>query len=295
MKRFNRTYRINIGQAGGDGISIGPPFTMSFRSVKTRRSALGETEITLMNLSDETVQKMAQPDAVCLLYAGHTEAHGPILVMSGNITELSVRREGVDKIVTLKIKSGYVPVRDSASSFTVIKGGSAHRALELVAEDMGLGIFIEKGTANKIYDSGFTFFGSSHEALTKICRASGLEWSIQNGVIRVAESRKAFRNRSYLVSPSTGLIGTPELNVKASREKKILRNQKNTEVSATMQAEHKYIVTTLLMPEVVPGNTVAIESSTANGVYRIDEIQHTAEYPEGEWRTVMEVSPAELA
>lgn len=295
LKRFDKTYKLEVGRRGGGGVLIEPPFRIEFRVVKRNHRTPNEAVIRIYNLSDSTIRKMSHMDAVAIFSAGYIEATGAVMIMSGNVTELSVRYEGVDKVCEITIKSGYVPLRDSTTAMTIVGGGSTHTALRQVAEDMGLGLYIEDGTRNKVYKESASFWGSSHDALSKLTRAANLEWSIQNNTIRVVNKGESFKNKAYLLNSATGLIGTPELNIKASREKRVIRNQKDTKITATQQGENKYIIKSLLLPDLVPSNRISVESKTANGVYKIESIEHEGQYPEGEWITTLEVKPPEFA
>jgi hypothetical protein len=79
----------------------------------------------------------------------------------------------------------------------------------------------------------------------------------------------------YVLSPTTGLLGSPEWSTPNKEGK-----------PPTLK------VTSLLLPQILPGRRVQLDARAAKGVFKVQQLNHQGDTHEGDWRTEMECVPA---
>lgn len=93
---------------------------------------------------------------------------------------------------------------------------------------------------------------STRRYLNDLCRAAGLEWSIQNGVMFVVEKGQPHNNQIVSLSADSGMIGSPSMDHKGFVD-----------------------VKSLILPGIHPGAAVYIDGESVKGTYRIDECHYS--------------------
>lgn len=145
-----------------------------------------------------------------------------------------------------------------------------------LADSLGVGIgnAIEKAKDGKFTDAikeiknGLVLNGKSSAKLTALLSAANLEWSIQDGQLQVVERGKALKLDPVVLSPSTGLIGSPDRGEKGRVE-----------------------VVSLLQPTIIPGRRIRIQSQYVNGDYRAEVVEHDGDTRGQAFETRVEASP----
>jgi hypothetical protein len=136
---------------------------------------------------------------------------------------------------------------------------------------VGLGNIVEVADLlGGVYSSGTVLDGSAPDELKGVLRRSGLVYSIQNGVLQFQRTGQGvgLKVQALFLSEKTGLVLSPERD--ATGELK---------------------VTCLLIPNVVPGGYVLLESITYNGVYRIVAVSSKGQSRGTEWYHVLSLVP----
>ena len=218
---------------------------------------------------------------------------GPVCVFKGTITDASTKDEQADSVTTIEIADGRKSIRDSYCSLSYKPGTSAKIILNRCANEMGLPLVYGDGVDSlESYPNGYSFIGRAADAITEICNAQGLSWSIQNNIIQIIKAGGTATNRGLVFSAYTGLIGTPERVVKANSRPdketaKRRRKVKSEKESPTKRSGWK--IKTLLSPTVMPGEKVKVESRIITGWFRVERIEHNGDYMGDEWTSEMEL------
>jgi hypothetical protein len=116
-----------------------------------------------------------------------------------------------------------------------------------------------QGQAN-LFARGIVLSGSAARVLTDLCRSADLEWSIQDGVIQFVDFGRVLAGRSVLVSPGTGMIGSPN-------------------VSSDGICNFK----SLIIPGLRCGGVVVIEAATLDGNFRVEKLAYDGDTHGREW------------
>lgn len=251
-------------------------FDMSFQIVRTTKPEPNTCELHLYNLSAdergalEGTSLLAPPAspggaagaAAALLgkgipvkiEAGYEEADATIWL--GDLRTIESHHEGPDWITVLGSGDGEKAFQQSRINLSFGKGTPIATVVTALVKAMGLGpgnmpLYLARlavsPTASLITSQGLVLSGSASSLLTNIAQSVGLEWSIQDGVVQFTERGLPTLGQVVLVSPSSGMVGEPTI-------------------------DNKGIVTVkmLMIPNVVPGAVIVVNSERIKGNFRIE-------------------------
>ncbi|WP_456281591.1 hypothetical protein M1D55_19305 [Cupriavidus sp. JZ107] len=288
MARFNRVYRALIGPAGRPGIEIKPPIRVTFDIDKDASEQPNPHKIRFFNLAPATRKGIEEPDLRCVLYAGYGEEDGPILLAAGAITFAYSYFDGPDVVTELEVRDGYVEIRDTAVSLGYGPGATARTIITDIAKQMGLPLVMARDVPDRAWQNGFSFYGPARQALHKVVQGTGLEWSIQNQTLQVVPKRGTTLRQAVVLAADSGLIGYPERTREGAREKARVKDERTGNRANLVSAEQQrdgWRVRSLLLPQVNPGDLVKLESRSAEGFYRAENVKHTGDSEGGDWQT----------
>jgi hypothetical protein len=158
---------------------------------------------------------------------------------------------------------------------------------------MGLTLVMGPNVPDRVWEHGFSFYGAAITALHKVVQGTGLEWSIQNGELQVVKSRGTTARTAVVLSAGTGLIGYPERTRLGAREKARVKDKASGDsknIVSAAQQQDGWRVSTLLLPEINPGDLVKLESRSVTGFFRAEQVKHTGDWGgSGDWLTDLEL------
>jgi hypothetical protein len=263
---FGRTYSIQIDDLGVESLRVG--FTVKKSLKKTANTA----EIAVYNLAKDTRKRLEGMSAVAVqLFAGYDGVNS--LIFRGELRDVFSRWEENGSWVTvLRGADGDAAMRTARTNYGQRPGVSVARVVQQLATDLGVGIgnaarAIVSGNLEGVgnaFGKGVTMSGSTQEQLDKILRSAGKEWSIQDGELQVIDAGAALQASVTVLSPITGLMGTPEVQDKGANKGK-----------AQIRCR--------ILPDLNPGRAAAVESATVIGVWRIDEVTYTGDTHGQDW------------
>lgn len=297
---FNRVASLVVGKEGGKGKELaGLRFSFSIQKGSTKTP--NQCSVKVWNAAPETRALIEVIGNVLILKAGYAEDVGATTIFSGNVTRSLTVREGPDWITELEIQDGFLEFRDAKVSLTFGKGATITQVVSAISKKFSLPVRpLPADVAKKQYPAGFAFVGRVRDAMDKACENGGLEWSIQNREIQVIKKGGVFKQKAYLLTPDTGMVGSPMQETKTMTEKaaakegitanqpgvrKTTRRDNNFEVQEVLQV-FGYKVKTLLQPLIEPGGYVQVKSKGINGeFFRVEELTHTGDTHGNEWHT----------
>jgi hypothetical protein len=326
---FDRVYRLLIGKKGQtQGIEINN-LRIQFSIQKTADKNPNTNNIKIWNLKKDTRAEIEKPDTRCLLYAGYAEDAGPTLIFSGNVTYAWTKLELPDIITTIELGDGTQEIRDTTISVGYGKGVKSNQVLTDVAKKMQIPLTLASNAPERSWNNGLSYHGSARTLLDKVTKATGLEWSIQNGNLQVIEKGMITTRQGIEISQSSGMVGSPEsereakaqkgkgtgsagtagipgvsetdaeepsiMTIAASTPSKTKTDKaptatkKKDESADAKQYWYGWKVKTLLMPMLNPGDRVKLNTKTVEGVFRIEELTHTGDNWTGDWQTELKL------
>jgi hypothetical protein len=264
---FGRTYQIQVGEVSVNSLRCG--FTVK----KSLKKSANTAELAIYNLARATREAIAGMSRVpILIEAGYGGDN--TLIFRGEMRDAYSRHESDGSWVTvLTAGDGDTALREARTNFGGRPGVSLSRVISQLVNDLGIGIgnaakALVDGNIDGVgaaFGKGITLSGSSQEELDKLMRSSGKEWSIQDGELQILEAGKALQDSVTVLSPGTGLEGTPEIEDKGD-------------------LKGKARIKCRIVPDVGPGRVVQVaNSSIANGFWRVDEVTYVGDTMGQDW------------
>lgn len=230
-------------------------------------------QIQIWNLNAAHRKEIQESPTVFVdLSAGYES--GMSLIFRGDLREAHSFRDGPDWVTTITAGTG-----DEATKKRVRKsfapGASVREVIAAAADALGVGLgnaskrliaAKTKGNDSPVMWNGYTLYGNVKRELTRVLKSCGLTWSIQDGELQIIDMLGSTDDIVYLLSPETGLVGSPERGSKGATN-----------------------VRSLILPDIYPGRRVKIESANVNGVFRVETARHTCDTAGRDWYCDMEL------
>lgn len=238
----------------------------AFKVRKNLKQEPNTAEVSIYNLSPSSRSALAgQKNIPVRLKAGYKGSTAQLFF--GELRSALTKRDGADWVTELSTGDAE-SARKARLAVTVGAKTTPAAALRAIVETLGVGSGNVETALAKLTLKGVTSLGmrtvltgSAVDRLTDFCDSAGLEWSIQDGKVQILDKAKPLEGLSLLLSPQTGLIGSPALD-----------------------ADGKAHAQTLLLP-VIPGQIVVIKSEAVSGGFRVEEVEYSGATWESEWTT----------
>ena len=214
MPQYNQWLRdisLVIGKSGGSGIDLSKQ-RISFDILKTDTETPNKGVVRVWNLSDDTAQKIRDEFDTLVLNAGYKSKIG--LVYSGNITQVRRLREGVvDKILEVTLGDGDKAYVYAMVNKTLAAGAKQLDILTAAVDSMKeygveLGSIPDLGSVE--LPRGKVVYKNARDVIADVCKSTDTTWSIQNGRVELIPKTGTLPGQATLISPSTGMIGSPK-------------------------------------------------------------------------------------
>lgn len=275
MRQFLRKVRLKAGGSGGS-ISINPggislhEIKIKFSVSKGVSSTQNSAEITIWNLAEKSRNALGKELDDITLEAGYLppEGGGNVgIIFKGQIRDVEHKRDGADILTTISCGDGDKAIRNAVLGKTYPKG----TPVKDVVEDLYKELEAEGVTRGEWkfpddlpdFKRPYTVCGTCKRELDTLSRGRDFYWSLQNETMEIIPGN-GYIGGIVLLSPETGLIGTPTI----------------TDNGVKFKA--------LLNPEIRPNRRVRIESQTLemnaeNGEYRVSECTFAGDNREGDF------------
>lgn len=286
QSNFIRQYRVRIGKDSSTGKEIGAINSDTGRALRCQFSVeVGESvssntgKISLWNLSKETLQLLEQEDCLIELSAGYGDDI-PV-IMGGTVTCCSTTSDSSDHETTIEFADSFTSARDGIVSLSYSGSVNGKRIIEDCASQIGCGVRYSKSV--QFSDSkNFAFVGKGKSLVEKICKKDGFRWSIQNGVIQICAVDEPITNAAYLISPDTGLIGSPTPFFDSSQSSDKSSSKKSTNTTKR-KAKKGLEITYLMNGHIHVDDYIRLESKDYSGNYRVSKIKFDGDTNGNSW------------
>ena len=297
MPLYNRTCSLVIGTEGGKGKEL-TGLRIAFSIEKGSTKTPNKCSVRVWNMAESTRKQVEVIGNVLILKAGYTDDVGPVNIFAGNVIRSLTTREGPDWVTELELQDGFLEFRDTKASVSFSPGATTSQILTGIAAKFGLPVRQLPVFDDKQYANGFAFAGRLRDAMDKVCDNAELSWSIQGREIQIIPKGGVFKKKAIVISPDSGLIGSPEqesqtMTEKAAAKLGFTRNQAGVrsikEINRDGQEENNlmvlgYKVKSLLQPTIEPGGYVQVQSKGINGeFFRVELVTHVGDTHGNEW------------
>lgn len=273
---YGRQWLLTIGARQWTELRV------SFEVKRTINKYPDPATITIYNLAAATRASFSRGDEVRLV-AGYTD--NASLLYSGQLQDMVVARDGPDWATTITVRDGDNAWRTQVNT-NFATSAPLQLAVQRMASAMGLQVLPASlpVLAGKSVRAGSVHVGNGHDALSRLLTPWSLRWCIQDGALVVLPSDGVTNQQAILLTPQTGLIGSPEpmTDRPAKRFKKTKQLQTKT--------GKRLRLTSLLQPNLRPGAPVVLEAAQYVGTYRVDSAIHRGDSRGQDWYSVVETT-----
>lgn len=271
--QFRRSYRLEIGTKKIESVSGSIALRIAFEVVRKNTSVPNAAKIQIYGLNRESRAGLESLNEVVVrLSIGYQDSIKQIFF--GALSRASSVHDGTEWITTVSGGDGTVAMSTSRIRKSFKRGTPLGTVLGSLVDAMKIGrgnfAIAQKALLGKTLSHGLTISGPVTEELNAFTQTNGLEWSIQDGdffVSKIVPDRPA--TIGPLISPKTGLIGSPVVQAHNQKVKK------NAQGLVSLKA--------LILPELLPGLPFRLESSSVTGNMIAVETRHTGDSTEQDW------------
>ena len=226
-KLFGRKWRILVLKADGNTAweitnsdveeKGGTPLRCTFTVEKVGYQTPWYADLAIWNLAGDTTQDIItecqKEGSRVIIEAGYKDgAYGKICDMP-IFQPLFTRENVTDHILTLHCIDGLGVMTGNFASLTLNSGVKYGDIIKKMAATAKTPIPVDKissSLSEKKSDRGVVIFGDPKEYLRDICRDEVAQWWTDAGKLNINKLDDNYTGEALVISPSTGLIGTPE-------------------------------------------------------------------------------------
>jgi hypothetical protein len=229
-------------------------------------------DLTIYNLNeDHRGLIQGTEELVVQLSAGYQDKAGVIYL--GDVREVESKYTTPDWITTLGSGDGEKATQFSRVNRSFAAGTKLETVLNAVGQSMGLG----EGNLKQVapqgqlveaggeFINGVTVSGQSAREMDRLVRSAGLEWSIQDQTLQLLKAGTTLQDTAIVLTPDTGLIGTPTIG-----------NDGVIEITALMNSD------------IIPGRQLFVESTVIEANVRAEKCEYAGTTFGTEWYVKIE-------
>lgn len=261
---------LNAIEISGGDDPKNPGLRIVFKIKKTSQKEPNTFEIVIYNLAPENRVKLQQKGVRLLLEAGYAGI-GLQRICLGDVRTADHIRDHADWKTTLTGGDGERSFQFARSSESFAAGSTVGQVVQFIVSSMGLALGNSAAQASKlskVLQQGWTSHGAASSELDRILRSVGYSYSIQDGELQILAPGESVAQSIPLLSPSTGLLGSPEMGSPEKKGKPQLLKYRS-----------------LLQPEARPGGRNRVQGERYDGIFRDRTIEHSGDTHGGEWFT----------
>lgn len=283
MNNWIRAYQLSAGQVGEIGFGTNE-LHIQFSVEKSDVASPNTAKISIWNLNPAHKAALEEKDCIVTLNAGY-RGNTP-MVLTGTVTNVVTEDDGADQKTTIDVLDGRKELRDSYVTLGYLQSTDSKLILQDAAGQIGLPITFSPGASFKPLES-YSYVGLAKNVLDKVCASNNLTWTIQNGVIQVTKPNEPISTVAHLISPQTGLIGSP---------KKLTQSEKNSgsaeENSSKNKAQAGWEIRYFLNAAIGVNDLVQLQSKAASGIFRVKSVKMQGDNMAGDWICIAKVVEA---
>lgn len=298
---FPRAWRVIVGNLDVSNLDI------EFKVLLTLKAEPNKCVLTIWNLNQDhraELLKRNRPnqDSKKLvgipvqIEAGYKD--NTSVIFSGDLREVVSERDGSDWKTTLSGDDGGRSYREARFSPGVQYNAGARigDVLKKCADAMGIGLGNAANFEATAQIAGIgatlahsmTLDGSVPKALDRVLHSIGLTWSIQRGALQLLQKGKPLDASAIRLTPQTGLLDSPEAAIDATvslgNPQQFAPGAKQTKAKPVKPKDPGILkLKAMLIPGLVPGRKITLESAAFNGGYYLTEVEAVGQSFGGDW------------
>jgi len=275
--QYGREYLLSIND--NEQIRVLSELKIQFEITKSLRGYPNTAKFVIYNTSKETEALLQNDEVKLTLNAGYK--NNIKLLFTGQLRNITQGRQGADRIITIYAADGRKDwetafynktLSDTVDVESVVKDIAKTFTATPVGELLGL-----TKPADKLM--GQTLSGSSKDMMDQLSEDYGFQWSIQDGeFVTVPNDDAIGKDDVILITPSTGMLGTPTITREGATVKTLLNGDITPNRLIKIESEGTVVSFGNLFFE-------NIKETSAQGIYKVYELIHKGDTRGQEWST----------
>lgn len=209
---FGRRYRITVSDEGGTALDVSQ-LRCTFNIIKTIQMEPNLAEITIYNLNANTENAIMVNGKRITVEAGY-EGSQFGLIFDGDILQpIRERENGTTFKLTLLALDSDRAINFDIANYSIIRGQTARSVVNYIANKaqypINLGSISDKLEGQKL-TRGKVMFGKSADYIRQIAKTYDLQQYTDSGSLNLVSLEELPEGEIFELSPTSGLIGTPE-------------------------------------------------------------------------------------
>lgn len=284
----NRQYRLIVGDyESGEALEITDlQVTFDISKSSDNKKKTNSAAIEIYNLSDEHIKLLDTDYPAAVFEAGYLDTGGAQRLFSGQVTHVTTRKSGTDRITQVTLGTGYVELNHQVLSEFVPEGQSPKDAANRLVKAIGADRGVFNGTnLNNPLLYGYPLSGTPKEMLNELCEKYACNWQLDDGVVYIHDNDRGNSENfqeAYVLSKYTGLIETP-YRVSGDRQ----RSKKDKVKKPGVQMK------ILLNPDIRAGDIIRLEDTLITGWFKVEYLRHTGGWRSPSWYTEIRATSLE--
>lgn len=258
------------------GSTLTHGFAMKFDLTHTISPEANKAKVEIRNLAPETRAAMtAAKRPVVIVEAGYGDSLG--LLFKGRLSNIVHEREETGFVTSLEAADGAEAKRAMISK-ALGPGTTPIQALEMIAlamnVDASAAIARAKGGqfgGAAAFFQGLSLFGTVETAMRQLAHTLGFDWYVDKGQLVILRPGELRPEEAVLLSPETGLIGSPQR----------VYDKKHPEQSLVGAKA-------MLMSSIEVGRAVVFKSNEYAGTFKVTKTRSVGDTHGGDWFTELE-------
>lgn len=266
-QQYGRRWRVTLFTKGnGEAITIDNSLRVSFDCAKSISDKPNQAKLMIYNLSVSNIEKALNGDFKRAVLSVGYQSLNQLFV--GDITKATVKRSGVDFILTLECADGFSAYKNGRIKLSLEHGATDKDIVKNLTETFqGVQVGqVDIPNVRKL-PRGRVLNGDTREILNKIANNSQADWCIQDNEFIFLPKNKVLKNQAVVLSQESGMINSPQ------------RTDDGLELDCLLNTELKI------------GGLVEVKSiiKSFNGFYKIVKIKHTGDSHSNDWKSQLTV------
>lgn len=260
MRLFDRVVELQVGDTKINGLDT------SFEIEKDETSAPNPCHIEIFNLSSANRAVLSRYKHIpVLLRAGFKNQTG--ILFKGDLIRCHHMKEGPSWKTILASGDGVLAIQTKRIEKSYTKGTPIKTVIDDIADIIGLpqassiSHLIE---LNQTLGRGMVVSGNPMHELSRILSGKNIQASVQNNMLQIRKIGEPILREAIVLNAKSGLIESPDVGTKG-----------------------ELTVRALLMPELLPGRSIVIESEVFKGLAIIKSVRFIGSTFGSEWEAEM--------
>lgn len=263
MPLFRRKCSVTVGTLNVDNLRV------QFDCSHTIKPEANKASVRIFNLNESSRKQLEMlPTLPVQIKCGYGD-DPPSLIFLGDLRTVAHRLDGGD--VVTEVRSG--DKEEKLAESRINKAYPTGTPLATIIQDIAftlavnpgnlgqaLAVARSKGTSNVVLPVGTVIAGPSARELTHMLDSIGYLWWIQDGALTVIDRKGFLAGTATLLTPETGLIGSPSVDAKG-----------------------KMSCDCLILPDLRPGRLIVLKSKFLSGQYRISKVSFKGDTHGSDW------------